>query len=449
MSNKDTSNENNEKNKYNLDLFQKEEMHLFSYELLKSKKMITVQKTNSFNYQFFQEKDELNNEKDINEPKIKINNRTISIIDEEKYNSLKTLNIEVSSSQRLSDKEFQNNFLKEYDTSFAKFCGLNKEQYQNIYIKSNYIPKIDSFGNIKINIKNIIKVLNELPSEDKLNNKKLIKFKKILKGNKKSKKLKFRIFKKISKKIKIKIPSILRTPVRTIVNTNNSGTNSSNLQKSGLGFNIKNKGKGLSINIPKNKDILFNNIPKLNLGNNKTLPNLIPNKTLTFPMGNVFNKNIISNIPNKPNINPLTINSVLSNSRQQANNDVFNFSSRDIRNYLNISNNYWNNALLSPNIPYTPIISPFPISPYPNIFSAHLNNGLIPPDGNNYNNTLLNPNSFIFPNNSPALINININNTFNLNNNVGNGNILNNNIGSQNNSFKISNSNNNSINTSK
>ena len=449
MSNKDTLNEEDKKNKYNLDLYQKEEMHLFSYELLKSKKMFTVQKTNSFNYQFLEEKDELCDEKDINEPKTKINNRTISIIDEEKYNSLKTLNIEVSSSQRLSDKEFQNTFLKEFDTSFAKFCGLNKEQYENIYIKSNYIPKIDSFGNIKINIKNIIKVLNELPSEDKMNNKKLIKFKKILKGNKKTKKLKFRIFKKINKKIKIKIPSILQTPVRTIVNSNNSGTNSSNLQKSGLGFNIKNKGKGLSINIPKNKDILFNNIPKLNIGNNKTLQNLIPNKTLTFPMGNVFNKNIISNIPNKPNINPLTINSVLSNSRQQANNDVFNFSSRDIRNYLNISNNYWNNASLSPNIPYTPIISPFPISPYPNIFSAHLNNGLILPDGNNYNNTLLNPNSFIFPNNSPALINININNTFNLNNNVSNGNILNNNIGSQNNSFKISNSNNNSINTSK
>ena len=386
MSNKDTLNEEDKKNKYNLDLYQKEEMHLFSYELLKSKKMFTVQKTNSFNYQFLEEKDELCDEKDINEPKTKINNRTISIIDEEKYNSLKTLNIEVSSSQRLSDKEFQNTFLKEFDTSFAKFCGLNKDQYENIYIKSNYIPKIDSFGNIKINIKNIIKVLNELPSEDKMNNKKLIKFKKILKGNKKTKKLKFRIFKKINKKIKIKIPSILQTPVRTIVNSNNSGTNSSNLQKSGLGFNIKNKGKGLSINIPKNKDILFNNIPKLNIGNNKTLQNLIPNKTLTFPMGNVFNKNIISNIPNKPNINPLTINSVLSNSRQQANNDVFNFSSRDIRNYLNISNNYWNNASLSPNIPYTPIISPFPISPYPNIFSAHLNNGLILPDGNNYNN---------------------------------------------------------------
>ena len=35
MSNKDTSNEINHKKKSKLDLFQKEEMHLFSYELLK------------------------------------------------------------------------------------------------------------------------------------------------------------------------------------------------------------------------------------------------------------------------------------------------------------------------------------------------------------------------------------------------------------------------------
>ena len=451
MSNKDTTNENEEKKQSHQDIFQKDEMRLFSYELLKSKKMFRVLQTNSFTYDFSDEKDELNNEKDTNEPKMKINNRTISLIDEENNSSLKTLNLEVSSSRRLSQKEFQNNFLKEYDTSFAKFCGLNKEQYENIYIKNSYIPKIDSFGNIKINIKNIIEVLKEIPSEDKMSNKKLIKFKKILKGNKKNqaKKLKFRILRKKLNK-KIKIPTILTTPVRKIIDVkNNSASNSSNnLQRSSLGFNIKNKGKGLSISIPKNTDI-FKNRLKLNLGNNKSFPNLIPNKTLTFPKGNNFNKNIISNIPNKPNINPLTINSVLSNSRQQTNNDIFNFSNRDIRNYLNLGNNYLNNNTLSPNFHiYTPIISPFPISPYQSLFSAHINNGIILPDGNNYNNTLLNPNSFIFPNNSPALINININNNFNLNNNVVNGNILNNNIGSQNISFKNSNSNNNSVNNS-
>ena len=323
------------------------------------------------------------------------------------------INLEVSSSHRLSQMEFRNDFLKEFDNSFARYCGLNKEQYENIYIKSNYIPKIDNFGNIKINIKNIIKVLNEFPTEDKMNNKKLIKFKKILKGNKKiqTKKLKFRILKKKLNR-KIKLPTILITPARPIININNNGSNSStNLQGKNLSFNIKNKGKGLSISIPKSQDFKFNNRPKLNLGNNKPLQNLIPNKTLPFPIGNNLNKNII------PNINPLTINSV-------------------------------NNTTFSPNIIYTPIISPFPISPYQNLFSAHLNNGIILPDGNNFNNTLLNPNSFIFPNNSPALINININNNFNLNNNVVNGNIINNNIGSQNATFKNNNSGNNSLNNS-
>ena len=445
MSNKDTTNENEEKKQSHSDIFQKDEMRLFSYELLKSKKMFTVLEMNSFNYDFLDEKDDLNSEKDINEPKMKINNRTISLIDEENNSSLKTLNLEVSSSHRLSQKEFQNDFLNEFDNSFAKYCGLNKEQYENIYIKSNYIPKIDNFGNIKINIKNIIKVLNEFPTEDKMNNKKLIKFKKILKGNKKiqTKKLKFRILKKNLNK-KLKLPTILTTPVRPIININNSGSNSSNnIQGKSLSFNIKNKGKGLSINIPKNQDFKFNNRPKLNLGNNKTLQNLIPNKTLNFPIGNNLNKNIINNI------NPLTINSVLSNPRQQTNNDIFNFSNRDIRNYLNLGNNYINTTTFSPNIHiYTPIISPFPISPYQNLFSAHLNNGIILPDGNNFNNTLLNPNSFIFPNNSPALINININNNFNLNNNVVNGNIINNNIGSQNASFKNNNSSNNSLNNS-
>ena len=132
MSNKDTTNENEEKKQSHQDIFQKDEMRLFSYELLKSKKMFTVLKMNSFNYDFLDEKDDLNSEKDMNEPKMKINNRTISLIDEENNSSLKTLNLEVSSSHRLSQMEFQNDFLKEFDNSFARYCGLNKEQYENI-----------------------------------------------------------------------------------------------------------------------------------------------------------------------------------------------------------------------------------------------------------------------------------------------------------------------------
>ena len=106
MSNKDTSNEINHKKKSKLDLFQKEEMHLFSYELLKSKKKFMIFSTNSFKYEFEEEKKDFKYNKDNKESKMKINNRTISIIDEENNSSLKTLNIEVPSSERLSQNEF-------------------------------------------------------------------------------------------------------------------------------------------------------------------------------------------------------------------------------------------------------------------------------------------------------------------------------------------------------
>ena len=96
---------------------------------------------------------------------MKVNNRTISIIDDENNSSLKTLNIEIPSSRRLSQVNFKNNFLKEYNTSFSCFCGINKEQYENIYINNKYIPIIDNFGDIKINIKSIIKILNEYKSD--------------------------------------------------------------------------------------------------------------------------------------------------------------------------------------------------------------------------------------------------------------------------------------------
>ena len=207
MSNKDTSNEINHKKKSKLDLFQKEEMHLFSYELLKSKKNFMIFSTNSFKYEFEEEKKDFKYNKDNKESKMKINNRTISIIDEENNSSLKTLNIEVPSSERLSQNEFKNSFLKEYDTSFSNFCGISKSQYENIYIKNKYIPKIDNFGDIKINIKNIIEVLNEFPLV-KIGKRNILgrKFKKFLyRSNKKYKNrfkfpFKTRLFKKSNKK---------------------------------------------------------------------------------------------------------------------------------------------------------------------------------------------------------------------------------------------------------
>ena len=219
-------------------------------------------------------------------------------------------------------------------------------------------------------------------------------------------------------------------------------TNSiNNIRKNNFGLTLKEKAKGLSIFIPKDKNSTPNsNKSILTKGNNQPFQNIKLQKNLfPYQIGNInvntINKNYIP-LPNIQNINPVTVNSILSNSRQHSNTDIFNFSNRDIINYLNFGNINKSN-LLSPNILLTPLYSPFPISPYPSIFSANLNNN-INPDGANYNNNFINGNSFIFPNNSPALINININNNFNLNNNVVNGNIMNNNSSGKINNIKNS-----------
>ena len=455
MSNKDTSNEACLKKNSKINLFEKEEMLLFSCQLLKSKKIFNIFQTNSFRYEFIEEKEYLKLHKDSEDKKKKVNNRVISIIDDENNSSLKTLNIEVPSAEKLLNKEFKDNFLKDYNNSFAHFCGINKEQYENIYVNNKYIPIIDNFGDIKINIKNIIEILKEYSNEkktSKIPEKQKLKKKFIMtkrnRDNSNIFKFPFKVkIKKLNKKNKIQ-KNINDNNINNNINnnTNIKPINNNNIQRNHLSFNLKEKGKGLSISIPKerNNNFLNNNRPLLNLGNNKTLKNLkLPNKNFSLPMGNIINNNYIQNIPN---INPATINSVISNSRQQhSNSDIFNFSNRDIRNYLNIGsiNNANFLANLSPNIPLlTPLISPFPLSPYHSLFSAHLGNNILQ-DGSNFNNTIINPNPLLFPPNSPALINININNNINLNNNLVNGNIINNNISnSQNNSFKNSNNSN-------
>ena len=439
MSNKDTSNEACLKKNSKINLFEKEEMLLFSCQLLKSKKIFNIFQTNSFRYEFIEEKEYLKLHKDTEDKKKKVNNRVISIIDDENNSSLKTLNIEVPSAEKLLNKEFKDNFLKDYNNSFAHFCGINKEQYENIYVNNKYIPIIDNFGDIKINIKNIIEILKEYSNEkktSKIPEKQKLKKKFIMtkrnRDNSNIFKFPFKVkIKKLNKKNKIQ-KNINDNNINNNINnnTNIKPINNNNIQRNHLSFNLKEKGKGLSISIPKER-------------NNNFLNNNRPLKNFSLPMGNIINNNYIQNIPN---INPATINSVISNSRQQhSNSDIFNFSNRDIRNYLNIGsiNNANFLANLSPNIPLlTPLISPFPLSPYHSLFSAHLGNNILQ-DGSNFNNTIINPNPLLFPPNSPALINININNNINLNNNLVNGNIINNNISnSQNNSFKNSNNSN-------
>ena len=453
MSNKDTSNETCQKKKSKNDIFKKDEMLLFSYELLKSKKMFTVSSTNSFRYEFSDENDDLNYLKNKEKSISKVNNRKISIIYDENNNnsSLKTLNIEVPSTDRLSKSDFKNKFLDEYDDSFANYCGINKEQYENIYIQNKYCPKLDKFGNIKINIKNIIKVLKNYSFDTKSIKKiKKRRFKKIFKIFKKNidsninkKKFPFKInspieinykTSEINKDNKIQnndnnIIKIIQIPLNKNINNNNIFSNT-NLVKNHFSLNLKDKvkGLGLSMSIPKEaKDS-----SKINLKNINPLTNVKITNNIPFNATNPKPKNMITqnNFMTFQNRGPL--NSVFSNSRQPPGQDIFNFSKLDI-NLFNPNNINNINKLLSPNNNLlTPLYSPF--SPFHNVYSAHLFNNAFFQDGLSYNNL-----------NSPAYINININNNINLNNNMFNGYALNNNINIGKGNMKINNSSNNSF----
>lgn len=160
MSNKDINKQDAQKiiNDQNLSI--KENMHLFSFSLLKSKSKISLsQNCNSFNIDFSKDNNDLNYNKKNKEYTEKINNRKISLIDGDNNSSLKTLNIEVPSSELLSNEKFKNEFMIEYDNSFANYCGINKKQFNDIYIKNRYIPILDVFGDININIKYIVDLL--------------------------------------------------------------------------------------------------------------------------------------------------------------------------------------------------------------------------------------------------------------------------------------------------
>ena len=158
MSNKDINNQDASKNISEVNSKMIDNMHLFSLSLLKSKAKLTLSQNNSFNYDFSKENTEPNYVKAKDSPN-KINNRKISLIDDDNNSSLKTLNIEVPSAEKLTKESFKNEFMKEYENSFAHYCGINKDQFTDIYINNRYTPVLDEFGDINISIKHIVELL--------------------------------------------------------------------------------------------------------------------------------------------------------------------------------------------------------------------------------------------------------------------------------------------------
>ena len=437
----------------------KNKINLFSLSHLKSKSKFMVSQFNCFNLGFCNKNNNSTPVKKYNYTNI-INKTKNRLIDGEKKISLKTLNISVPSSQQLLDKKFQENFMNEYENSFADFCGIKADQFKEMYINNKYEPILDDFGDLNISIKSIIEILKTYSFSLRIKiHRRVVKKYRIQK-----------IFKTYQKKNKQKKKNIFETnliqnDVEQKDNNNNININKNNLN---IDYEINNNNqldkllnlkKKLKISIQK-KD----NNPKLEENDIRYKNTLERNNT---PLINTKGECILSN----------TIPSLFNSHNTQTNlpttnNNYFNFSSNAINNYCNsqknnisqflnkkrantpLFNNNNNSVNLTNNCNYNinlfnPIVSPNIFSPYIDYFtpsshyfsSSNISSPKIFSFSPFYNNNMhsdkftfanANRNSFFFGNNSPIIINNNnINSTYNIPVNNNSENNANNNISFQ------------------
>ena len=483
MSIKDTNNQNAQESNFEINTSMKDNMHLFSFSLLKSKEKHTLSSQyNSFKLDFSKENTEPNYAKKKYELK-SVKNRRISLIDDDNISSLKTLNIEVPSSERLTNEKFKKDFLKEYEKSFAHYCGISRDQYIDIYIKNRYTPIINEFGDIHISIKHIVDLLKTY-SINVNDSRKLIKhrFKRFFKT--------YRNNKIINKRNRFKKKVIFEIMTRpfdddTLINDyrNNENKTIKKIEEANdipslitinkNNDNNNNHYSDSSINKIKNK--VIQKYGPLNIQNNQKYKNPIytssrgigimsksninmPSNSFLFSTNNLtngINKKQITNNMNNNNSLGLGYSAIqkIQDNRQNmvspTNNNFFNFSNQNIKYVSSTNNNNTNNNILTTNAnninfnpqmnnqllsppPFT-ISSPImcmnemfsPYSPYsnlqtPRIISPNFNNNIFQ-DRFTYNN--INGNSFFIGSNSPITIN---NNNININNNIINNNINNN-----------------------
>ena len=475
MSNKDINNLDASESNSEIKTSMKDSMHLFSFSLLKSKTKRTLSQYNSFNYDFSTENTEPHyiKKKDVSKT---AKNRKISLIDDDNSSSLKTLNIEVPSSEKLSEESFKNDFLNEYKNSFAYYCGISKDQFNDIYIKNRYIPILNEFGDINISINHIVDLLKTYSIDVKggkkslkhrfhkyfrtLKNKNTIKKKtqhmfkinriqtiqkpnlddKIINDHQKKENYKIN---KVEEKINENYNQI--SSLITIKKNNNNYNYSDSHMKNIKNKLIQNKGR---INIPNKTLIQKQQLSRIPI-NTSSLGIGFMNKSNLNMTNNSFlfsNNNLSSDANRKQILNNINNNSSLGlgysaipqipeskqNILSPSNNNFFNFSNPNIKFVQSTNSNNINNNIVNNNINYnpqinnqlSPQISPryllndlfSPFSPYSNFQSPRI---ISPTYTNNifqdhftYNNINGNGNSFFFVN-SPITIN---NNNININN---------------------------------
>ena len=417
------------------DILEENNLCLFNFSNLKSKGKLQLSDYNSFNFDF--------SKNERNFAKINTSNH---IKEEDNLRYIKNINIDLPS---IKDEE-KNKILNDYDDSFVKFCGISKKQFSEIYLSNlKFNPSLNEFGDIMICIKGIIDLIKTFSESKRLKIKRNRPKKKVKIDNKNL----FKILQTEKKEDKNNSESEEKNSVdkNEISEQNNDIENASNIiinikndEKNGQNlenkekqnnnktlFNIKKKLK--NIVIPKtDSEQISKNLSNSSIESKKDLNSTYNNINLNND--NSFNINIYD--VKKTNSSgiirhlPLFSCKNLSNQSLKSNiqnsNNIFNFSSNAIQNFvdnpdknkneipskhlltpnLNSNNNLNSSLNNNLNTPKSrPILSPLNLSP-------GTNNNILSPNLNHFSN-LLSP---IIPNNSPFNINNMFNDCFNFNN---------------------------------
>ena len=333
---------------------------------------------------------------------------------------IKNANVSIPSNDRLKKKSFLDDFYKNYDNSFANFCGISEKIYKEIYQKTQFIPEINQMGDIIINITKIIKYLDTFSDSKQLKiHRRLKKIHKIPpKDQKKFLNINNNKTNNISNDIPLDEDDIEGKVINKIIlkeKTNLSHSNSNNesdinykdnKQNDDALLNIKRKLKNISISKP-NNDLFDTKIKSkiFNLSINSMEDKIFNFKNDTNDLNKDINKEIfpLSNDFQYKSSQPNQLDFKFGENSNK--NNIFNFSVNEIHD---LSNNSQKNNI---NI-FTPLMN-----------KEEANNNLIlSPDKalfSPYNFSSIKFNSLLSPNlslNSPYNAN-GINYPFNFRNN--------------------------------
>ena len=333
---------------------------------------------------------------------------------------IKNANVSIPSNDRLKKESFLDDFYKNYDNSFANFCGISEKIYKEIYQKTQFIPEINQMGDIIINITKIIKYLDTFSDSKQLKiHRRLKKIHKIPpKDQKKFLNINNNKTNNISNDIPLDEDDIEGKVINKIIlkeKTNLSHSNSNNesdinykdnKQNDDALLNIKRKLKNISISKP-NNDLFDTKIKSkiFNLSINSIEDKIFNFKNDTNDLNKDINKEIfpLSNDFQYKSSQPNQLDFKFGENSNK--NNIFNFSVNEIHD---LSNNSQKNNI---NI-FTPLMN-----------KEEANNNLIlSPDKalfSPYNFSSIKFNSLLSPNlslNSPYNAN-GINYPFNFRNN--------------------------------